>query len=71
METIVHFTYIELAIKILNETKNPVTVKELMEKISKIKPVHTQTPNKSLYLALNRSNKITKIANGKYALVEN
>ena len=47
------------------------TVKELMEKISKIKPVHKQNPNKSLYLALNRSNKITKIANGKYALVEN
>jgi len=66
-----HFTYIELAIKILKEQNNPMTIKELTEKISKMKSIHTQTPNKSICLALNRSNQITKVSKGKYALITN
>lgn len=65
-------TYLGLAISILKENKNPMTLEEITEKILKLrKREHGKTPEKSIYSALLRSKEIVKKpGTGKYLLRE-
>ena len=54
-------TYLGLAISILKENKNPMTIKEITEKILEVRTRnHGKTPEKSIYSAVLRSKEIVK-----------
>jgi len=59
-----------IAVKILEEGK-PLTINELVEKISKIREFRGHTPNRTVSAILNRSLHVKYVGDGRYGIIPN